>query len=939
MKILLGVILLFSPLCSTQPLDPDGRNVCNNPRRPSTSVCCTGWRQEGKECTQPVCEGEHSCQGDEVCTYPGVCSCPPGYFGAQCKTRCPVEFWGPDCRKACPCHAHGFCHPVTGECTCNPNRWGPLCQYTCRCGRHGRCHPTRGNCTCDEGWWTPSCTRACQCSGGGAEGPACDQLSGSCQCRRGHWGQMCDRSCNCHLSSCQQRTGKCECRRDWWGANCDQSCTCDPDHGRCEPQHGTCLCRPGYKGARCNQPCEVGTYGIGCKMSCGYCRDGQPCGATDGACAACEPGWNGTRCDRSCPAGYYGSGCKETCPRCRDAEACHPRTGKCARCDPGWRGPRCDEACSDRTYGDACRVLCNPCFHGDCHHVTGRCVCEPGFMGESCNSTCPASLYGLNCSSGCDCGEGVSCHPTSGACLSSGRGALLAGILVPLFLLLLAVLCCCVCCGGGSAEAKDRVSVRDGSALVRMKYHVFNVLANISASLPCISAWTSGLPRVTVSHHDPEQTFNHSFIEPPSCGWVTEGSSFDSEEEEGEALYCVPPREGEYALTSHSFNKPNIQFPASGTLHIFCTDEPDGNFQEMSSKCNMFLDPSSFASEDMALGFSIPRTSSIAKSKRPSVSFAEGTRFTTTPPSGPPRSKATKSPWGALMLSTLNIQGGAARSAEEDSVPQGGEGEDRVGGGGGEDQNSDNEGEEQYTERRTHLQVPGTSGRRRTVSNAATTAPGIGAQAPESPSDHQVAVPDKVTTVYVTVGRAGQPAAKPEPPISEGPVQAVLRRLGSLQRHKEQDSARPKVRSAEGISKPPRRKLGVRASVWEQGGPAGSGKRVAKPSRKKLTSSNSAVPAVDANANGSLASECDMPARLLLATLGSVPETGLTDSGSGVMAGMESADRYEHGEEPMTDPGRSVEVIANEATEAGVREEPSYENVLIKHSHESHAIM
>lgn len=48
----------------------------------------------------------------------------------------------------------------------------------------------------------------------------------------------------------------------------------------------------------------------------------------------------------------------------------------------------------------------------------------------------------------------------------------------------------------------------------------------------------------TVSHHDPDLTFNHSFIEPPSSGWVTEGSSFDSDEEQGEALYCVPPREG-----------------------------------------------------------------------------------------------------------------------------------------------------------------------------------------------------------------------------------------------------------------------------------------------------------------------------------------------------------------------------------------------------------
>ena len=279
------------------------------------------------------------------------------------------------------------------------------------------------------------------------------------------------------------------------------------------------------------------------------------------------------------------------------------------------------------------------------------------------------------------------------------------------------------------------------------------------------------------------------------------------------------------------------------------------------------------------------------------------------------------------MLSTLSLQGGAAaRSGEEEGVLQGG--------GEGGDRDSASVGEEQDPERRTHLQVPGTSGRRRTGTTApATPSPGLGAQAAESPSDPKVAAPDKVTTVYVTVGRAGGA------PVSEGPVQAVLRRLGSLQRHKEQDStARPKVRSAEGAVKPPRRKLGVRASVWEQGGPPGGGKRVAKPSRKKLSASNSAVAAVDANAYDSLAPECDAQARPLLVVLGSVPETGATDSGSGG-ARMESADVYERVGEPVSDPGRSAEVNANGATEADEREEPSYENVLIEHSHESHAVV
>lgn len=43
----------------------------------------------------------------------------------------------------------------------------------------------------------------------------------------------------------------------------------------------------------------------------------------------------------------------------------------------------------------------------------------------------------------------------------------------------------------------SRATVADGGLLVRMKYHVYSVLANIGAALPCISDWSSGLPRVT----------------------------------------------------------------------------------------------------------------------------------------------------------------------------------------------------------------------------------------------------------------------------------------------------------------------------------------------------------------------------------------------------------------------------------------------------------
>lgn len=40
-------------------------------------------------------------------------------------------------------------------------------------------------------------------------------------------------------------------------------------------------------------------------------------------------------------------------------------------------------------------------------------------------------------------------------------------------------------------------TVAEGGLSVRMKYHVYSVLANIGAALPCISNWSSGLPRVT----------------------------------------------------------------------------------------------------------------------------------------------------------------------------------------------------------------------------------------------------------------------------------------------------------------------------------------------------------------------------------------------------------------------------------------------------------
>ncbi|XP_066515044.1 scavenger receptor class F member 1 [Hoplias malabaricus] len=874
----LGLFLLCS-LTSSHRLSPTGKNVCLSPRDHSL-VCCSGWVQQGEECTIPVCEGEAACLPDELCVYPGVCRCKPGFYGFQCKNHCPPEFWGSDCRGLCLCHPNGHCDAATGECTCLPTHWGRQCQNVCKCGRHGRCDPVYGNCTCNEGWWTSTCSKPCQCNLGTS---ICEQSTGRCICKQGYYGQMCTLRCNCNKSPCLQQTGDCQCLGGWWGHNCKQRCICDLSHGECNPSTGDCVCEPGYRNPLCRDTCLSGSYGRGCTVRCGHCEDGKPCSKVDGVCDACSPGWSGPRCDQPCPLGYYGKHCQEVCPRCRKEETCDAITGECLHCEPGWTGPRCEQTCPRGTYGESCASLCSPCIHGHCDHVTGGCVCHPGFHGNRCNTSCPENRYGMNCSFPCVCGVDK-CHPETGACPYSIQAGLLAGLLIPLLLLIFGLLFCCCCCGH-SADGKDRVAVDDGSTTSRMKHHVYTVLANMSAAMPCLAVWSSGLPRVTVSHHDPELTFNHSFIEPPSSGWVTD--SFETDED-GEVVYCVPPREDIPALAG-------------------------GEFQELSSKCNVFLDPSSFSGEDMSLAFGIPRTSSIAKSKRPSVSFAEGTKFKERRGSGqelPAAARKSKAPWGVLMLSALQqgnhvqVEGAKEESTDEANASV-------------EDQeaNSSHEASQTDTERqnsapsRTHLTVQGS--RRRTLSN---TRKNLQPQASSDGQETDTGI-DKVTTVYMTVGNAIQ-VIRPES-SSEGPVQAMLRRLGSIQRQKE-EANRPKGKGS-AVNKPPRRKLGARASVWEQAvGPGHSEVVIRKPSRKKHTSAG----------DTESPHEKSIPKRPLSSSLNSVPEIPVQGSGEGTSP---SATQTDPGYETVapSDGGSNVtEFVVNKTLETQ-DEVPNYENVYI----------
>ncbi|XP_004684853.1 PREDICTED: scavenger receptor class F member 1 isoform X1 [Condylura cristata] len=731
---ILLLLLLWPGGTQGSKLDPNGQHVCMTKSTSAELQCCPGWRQKDQECTIPICEGLDACRKDEICVKPGLCRCKPGFFGAHCNSRCPGQYWGPDCRETCACHPHGQCEPATGACHCQAGRWGKRCEFACSCGSRGHCNPETGACRCDPGWWSPTCLRPCQCN---LMVSRCDPATGACLCDPGWWGRRCSFECTCNGSPCSQESGRCACRPGWWGSRCQNPCECV--RGHCSAASGQCTCPPGFRGARCELPCPAGRYGDQCRDSCGHCKQNEPCSADTGSCQSCEPGWNGTLCQHPCPSGTFGESCGQQCPHCRFGGACQPDTGHCQHCDPGWLGLRCEDPCPIGTYGEDCGSTCPTCVQGACDAVTGECICNAGYWGPSCNISCPSGFHGNNCSVPCECPEG-SCHPVSGACQLGSRGqeaALIAGILVPLLLLLLGIVCCVCCCWAARLDPKDR-SVRDGAAVSRMKIQVWGALTSLGSVLPCGSLSSHKLPWVTVSHHDPEVPFNHSFIEPPSAGWASDDSfSSDSEsgvDDEGPA-YCVPPQEGMVPVAQEELPEANL---AGGP----------------------FPPP-----EDASTPFAIPRTSSLARAKRPSVSFAEGTKFA-------PQNHQSSGELSSPLRKPKRLPRGAQPG------PHGPETEDCA----GSEQAEMNDA------------PPGAASpkdsavsRRRLPLGGRTVAERV-----EAIEGSVQESSDSVTTIYMLAGT---------PRGSEGPVRSVLRRFGSFQK----GQAEPKVKSA--IPKPPRRAL------------------------------------------------------------------------------------------------------------------------------------
>lgn len=50
----------------------------------------------------------------------GECSCQPGWSGIYCNETCAPGFYGEECQQVCQCQNGADCHSVTGECICAP---------------------------------------------------------------------------------------------------------------------------------------------------------------------------------------------------------------------------------------------------------------------------------------------------------------------------------------------------------------------------------------------------------------------------------------------------------------------------------------------------------------------------------------------------------------------------------------------------------------------------------------------------------------------------------------------------------------------------------------------------------------------------------------------------------------------------------------------------
>uniref|UniRef100_A0A8C2F8W6 Wnt inhibitory factor 1 n=1 Tax=Cyprinus carpio TaxID=7962 RepID=A0A8C2F8W6_CYPCA len=144
-----------------------------------------------KTCQKALCSPR--CLNGGLCMSPGVCICPPGYFGPSCeRANCSTT-----------CLNGGTCfHP--GKCICAVGFEGSRCELSkCQqpCRNGGKC-TGRNKCKCSKGYHGDLCSKAVCEPSCGAHGTCVEP--NRCQCRDGWHGRHCNKRIRGVVSNSQR---------------------------------------------------------------------------------------------------------------------------------------------------------------------------------------------------------------------------------------------------------------------------------------------------------------------------------------------------------------------------------------------------------------------------------------------------------------------------------------------------------------------------------------------------------------------------------------------------------------------------------------------------------------------------------------------------------------------------------------------------------------
>ncbi|XP_056017465.1 receptor-type tyrosine-protein phosphatase alpha-like [Ostrea edulis] len=276
-----------------------------------------------------------------------------GVYGYNCDLPCPnncqemrCDIVNGTCLGCTAGWMGDFCNEQDIFVTCPPGYYGLQCRSTCtgHCRDNLSCNHTTGQCDygCGNGWTGTHCNTECpaesygrdcmyNCSGQCLNYLPCNRTTGICEggCNPGYTGELCDKVCD----------------DGWYGENCSARCNENCVNQSCFHITGTCTygCKPGWRTPNCTQKCSVGTYGKDCGNHCSsHCRN-TTCNPITGSCLeGCTPGYLGRICNKPCDKGTYGLNCSQNCSQ-NCLGDCDNVDGSCMCSSERTGSPNCSE--------------------------------------------------------------------------------------------------------------------------------------------------------------------------------------------------------------------------------------------------------------------------------------------------------------------------------------------------------------------------------------------------------------------------------------------------------------------------------------------------------------------------------------------------------------------------------------------------------------------